>query len=119
MTVLHVRSGWAGHNKPDIFEKTMNPLAEPPRHSGVVTAKLLTIFNNCGVRHWLYNCCNKRRCAEWQQSDDHELPGGGMSQNVHRLIVPRLCNESVEGFMDRAEKAAMMAIAAQEARRAF
>jgi hypothetical protein len=37
-----------------------------------------------------------------------------MSQHLFRLKVPRLCNESVEGYLDRAEKAAMMAQAAQK-----
>jgi GTP cyclohydrolase I len=42
-----------------------------------------------------------------------------MSQNVHRLIVPRLCNEPVEGFADRAEKATMMAAAAKKLEELF
>jgi len=37
-----------------------------------------------------------------------------MSQNLFRLKVPRLCNESVEGYLDRGERAAMMAQAAQK-----
>jgi GTP cyclohydrolase I len=42
-----------------------------------------------------------------------------MKENVHRLIVPRLCNEPVEGFADRAEKAAMMAAAAKKLEELF
>jgi GTP cyclohydrolase IA len=42
-----------------------------------------------------------------------------MTQNVHRLKVPRLCNEPVEGFMDRAEKAVMMASAAKKLEELF
>src|SRR5712691_6116434 len=36
-----------------------------------------------------------------------------MSKNVCRLIVPQLCNDPVDNFMYRAEKALMMASAAQ------
>jgi GTP cyclohydrolase IA len=42
-----------------------------------------------------------------------------MTQNVHRLKVPRLCNEPVDGFMDRAEKAVMMASAAKKLEELF
>jgi GTP cyclohydrolase I len=42
-----------------------------------------------------------------------------MTQNVHRLIVPRLCNEPVEGLTDRAELAAMTAAAAKKLEELF
>jgi GTP cyclohydrolase I len=42
-----------------------------------------------------------------------------MSQIVHRLKVPRLCNEPVDGFMDRAERSVMMAAAAKKLEELF
>jgi GTP cyclohydrolase I len=42
-----------------------------------------------------------------------------MTDNVRRLRVPRLCNEAVEGFSDRADKAAMMAAAAKKLEELF
>jgi GTP cyclohydrolase I len=42
-----------------------------------------------------------------------------MTENVHRLKMPRLCNETVDGFLDRAEKAAMMAAAARKLEELF
>jgi len=42
-----------------------------------------------------------------------------MNQNVRVLRVPRLCNESVDGFLDKAEKAAMMASAAKKLEELF
>jgi GTP cyclohydrolase I len=42
-----------------------------------------------------------------------------MSQIVHRLKVPRLCNEPVDGFMDRAERSMMMAAAAKKLEELF
>jgi GTP cyclohydrolase I len=42
-----------------------------------------------------------------------------MTQNLYKLRVPRLCNEHVEGFADRAEKAVMMAQAAKKLEELF
>src|SRR5437667_5368711 len=42
-----------------------------------------------------------------------------MSENIHRLRVPRLCNETVDGFTDRADKALMMADAAKKLEELF
>src|SRR5262245_537145 len=42
-----------------------------------------------------------------------------MTTNVHRLNVARLCNESVEGFKDKAERAIMMAQAAKKLEELF
>src|ERR1043166_8734745 len=45
--------------------------------------------------------------------------GGIMSQNVHRLKSSRLCNEAVDGFLDRAQQAQMMAAAAKKLEELF
>lgn len=37
-----------------------------------------------------------------------------MAQNLYKLTVPRLCNEPVEGFADRAQNAAIIAAAAKK-----
>lgn len=42
-----------------------------------------------------------------------------MTTNVHRLNIARLCNESVEGFKDKAERAIMMAQAARKLEELF
>jgi GTP cyclohydrolase I len=42
-----------------------------------------------------------------------------MNQNVRVLRVPRLCNEPVDGFLDKAEKAIMMASAAKKLEELF
>jgi GTP cyclohydrolase I len=42
-----------------------------------------------------------------------------MTQNLYKLRVPRLCNEHVEGFANRAEKAVMMAQAAKKLEELF
>ena len=42
-----------------------------------------------------------------------------MSRNVRLLRAPRLCNEPVDGFLDKAEKAAMMAAAAKKLEELF
>ena len=42
-----------------------------------------------------------------------------MNHNVRVLRVPRLCNEPVDGFLDKAEKAAMMASAAKKLEELF
>ena len=42
-----------------------------------------------------------------------------MSHNVRLLRAPRLCNEPVEGYLDKAEKAVMMASAAKKLEELF
>jgi GTP cyclohydrolase IA len=42
-----------------------------------------------------------------------------MSSNLRLLRAPRLCNEPVDGFLDKAEKAAMMASAAKKLEELF
>jgi GTP cyclohydrolase I len=42
-----------------------------------------------------------------------------MTPNVHQLNIARLCNESVEGFKDKAERAIMMAAAAKKLEELF
>ena len=42
-----------------------------------------------------------------------------MSPSLRLLRAPRLCNEPVDGFLDKAEKAAMMASAAKKLEELF
>src|SRR5215207_5793793 len=48
-----------------------------------------------------------------------EARGGVMSPSLRLLRAPRLCNEPVDGFLDKAEKAAMMASAAKKLEELF